>query len=112
MAGAQGYVTITSVANNSSTSVTISGQAYGDQYPASLVTLYYGLTSGSTTYSKDISLSGNGAYSGTLTGLSPSTLYYIYAREWDGNTFEYSSNTSFTTLAGSSKKTGSILFFM
>lgn len=113
MAGGGASITLdTPPTNDSPTAVTVTGTAFGNLYPNQLVTLYYGLTSGSTTYSIDYTtVAGNGPFSIPVTGLTAGTLYYMYGRGWDGNTFSFSSSISFTTLSATSVKAGALVFF-
>lgn len=112
MPGFPAYISIDPASSLSGTTATITGiyGPDGDGYDVvSPITLYYGLTLYSTTYSASVSISG-GTFSHTLTGLANNTTYYLYAHGWNGLVNVYSDSINFDTL-GTSSTQGGMLFF-
>ena len=106
IAGASGPATVSTTAANSitSSSAVLGGNiASNGGNAVSDYGLVYSTTSNPPTTADNIYQIGtndfSGAYSGTLSGLSPATTYYIAAYATNSNGTSYGSTSSFTTLA-------------
>lgn len=111
MAGFPASINI-SVTAFDSTSVTISGTTLADSSGYDIqspVTIYYGLSAGSQTYSTTATITSS-AFSKVIGGLSSSTTWWFYAYGYNGLAFSSSNQVSQTTSSSETVASGIVLF--